>query len=260
MVTTLYNALQEARFRAETNRRYDSGVGLDIFHDVVGEDSIRELEEIELRELRRLKKRTIERYADEHESVANVVDGSATFYSYGEPIIEQAKRIEDKYRDRNFGFVKKSDFLGKDANNSREVWEAARYLRQGEIVNPTKFFRSKLILPPNVRRLIGKWNGLFKMDGGQERVEVAIGTMLATGVTGAGIGHLAWNGWGALGGGLGGYGLVFGAVYLPSDLEGDPVDRISKQRKDFENALNGLDSEVREHFPLDSEVKGVEVA
>ena len=56
----------------------------------------RELEEIEKRELKGLKKRTIEGYAERHQSVANVVDGNTTFYSYGEPIIEQSKKVQQQ--------------------------------------------------------------------------------------------------------------------------------------------------------------------
>lgn len=246
MTETLYNALQWARFSAKT---YKSSEELEIFYDVVGEDSKKELQEIEERELNRLKRRIIETCADKHEGVAKVVSGDATFYSYGAPIIEQAKIVEDRYRDRNFALAKKSDFLRGDSGDSDDVREAVDYLRQEEIVNPNKFFKSMLILHPKVRRIVGKWNGLFK-----DRVGVAIGTIVATSVTIGAIGYLHYG----IGGGLVGYlgAGLFGtaATCSLSDLENEPFDRISKQRQNFEQALNSLDSEVRKHFPLDSEL------
>jgi len=252
----LYNALQEASIRAET---YNGSVGLARFHSIVSEDSKRELEEIEKRELKSLKKRIIETHADRHQSVANIVDGNATFHSYGEPIIEQAKRVEDKYRDRNFGFAKKRDFLGMDARDVNDVQEAVQYLKREEIINPNKFFKSKLILPQSARKLIGKWNGLFDLDG-RGNTRTYLGFLLATNVAGGYIGYQEYGPLGGIGGCLGGYGLAFAVTSFPLGLENATLDRISNQRISFENTLNSLDSEVREHFPLDPKLKIVGVA
>jgi len=256
MVKTLYNALQRAKIRADAFM--DDDVSLGNFYNKVSEDSKRELKEIEERELRSLKKRIIDAHADRHVSIANVVDGSATFYSYGQAIIEQAQKVEDKYRDRSFGLAKRSDFLGIDPRNPSEVQEEVQYLSREEIIDPNKFFGSKLILPQIARKLIRKWNDSHDVSTGRRKLLVFLGTLAATSAAGAYIGYKGYGLLGGIAGGFGGYFLGGAGLILPMHLEDSTFDRISIQRESFERALNSLDTEVREHFPLDSRLSIVE--
>jgi len=255
MTKTLYNALQDASVTAET---FDGNVGLSIFHNVVSEDSVRELKGIEERELKGLKRRIIEAHAGRHQSVADVVDGSTTFHSYGEPIIEQLKRVEDRYRDRNLGLVRKSEFLGKGPRDPAEVQEAVQYLRREEVINPNEFFRSKLILPQTARKIIDGWAGLIDFRKENRKALTYLGVLAATTAAGAYFGHKVYGTTGgAFGGGIGGYALAGVGTIFPWFFKDATFDRISKQREFFEDALKTLDSEVRGHFPLDSNLREV---
>ncbi|MBI5804273.1 hypothetical protein HY450_03450 [Candidatus Pacearchaeota archaeon] len=255
MTTTLHSSLQRTTISPSTERA--SWIELrhrgnrkardwKIFHDSVGEDSRREL-----------KKRTIETYADRHQSVANVVNGDATFRSYGEPIIEQAKRVEGRYGDRNFGLARKSMFLGIDPRNSEEAREAVEYLKQEEIIDSNRFFRTQIVLPEFARKLIGKWNFSHLPDSGY-LTSLMFGKILAGSISGGLLGYqLIPNQEGTILGTFAGTLLMGGLTLGTLGLEYSASERFSKQRESFEQALNYLDSEVREHFPLNS---GLEIA
>ncbi len=257
MTSTLYEDLRNVQIEPKAYRA--DYVRLSDFYDNVGEDSKRLLGEIEEREIKGLKKRIIERYANRHQSISNILDGKSTFYSLGLPIIEHAKEVEEKYSDRKFGLVKKNEFLGIDPRSSNEVQEAVQYLIREEIINPNNYFRSQLILPQFIRGLIQKWNTTHKPTGVFGFLGL-IGKPILAGVVSGYIGYQHYEFKGALIGGLTGYLLGGISAVGTIGLEDSNLEKLSKQIKSFENAINFLDSEVREQFPVKSKLRIVDVA
>lgn len=211
------------------------------------DDLERQLEQDKERQLFDMTKSKIERYAVIHPDVAAVVDGSATFYSYGEPIIDHVRNVEESYLGRKFGFVSKKNLLGR--NSPSEVQDSVNRLQDGEIIDPQNYFCSRLIFPGVAGAVHSMVNVMNRRPWSS-----AIGMVLGAGSLGATSGgYLRYQIWGAEAAvvtGFGGYILanILG-LGLPS-IGNCNVDKISKQRKRFENALNGLDSHVRKHFPL----------
>ena len=201
------------------------------------------VERAEEEELDSIKKRFIERFAENQGSVADVVEGNATFYSYGEPIIEHVKGVEERYANRRFCLVSKGALLGKDCtfSTSDDARNAVQYLREEGIIDPRRFFSSRLVYPGAAT--LNKWKNNPAM--------YAIGTHLAgfgVGATGAYLGYKVAGIGGAVGMGLGGWLFTIGAGFF--SFGDGTVNGISKQRESFGKALESLDSDVRKYFPL----------
>lgn len=254
MENTLYGLLQEATERSETDNGTFEGLR-QLAEGILSAGPRMELaearEDARKRELKCAKKMIIGRFADNRQSVADVVDGNATFYSYGGPIIEQAKRVEERYSSRKFALIPKGAFLGTDRtfSTSDDTREAVQYLKEENVINPDGFFSSRLILPSSARKVFDKMMWC--------PVEGIVGTGFLALAAGGYLGYLAGDIGGAIAGGLGGYFLGASPLFL-HDLKNASLDRVSKQRTRFEEALKSLDSEVREYFPLNENKRRIE--
>jgi len=191
-------------------------------------------------ELDIVRKGLIKKFAEGHQGVADVLDENATFYSYGKPIIEHVRKVEERYRDRRFCFVPKRTLLGKDRtfHTSDDAIEAIQYLREERIIDPNRFFTSRLIYP-----------GAKKINDLSRSPEMAVAGLflIATGV-GSGsayLGYQAGDVLGAVGGGVGGFMLTYMSGMGLFALGDCTTNGIPKQREKFEKALKSLDSDVK---------------
>ena len=200
------------------------------------------IEKAEKEELDEAKRKIIENFAENHQGIADVVKGKATFYSYGGPILEHVKNVEEHYEKRRFGFVSRRALCGRDSNlhTSRAARDAFNYLTTERILDSESFFTPKLVYPGSatferwVENTMGYVGGVLLVSSAVASIGACKGYVLGEqdgAFLGAAIGFLLPN-------------LILG-VGLPLISQKFSRCKISKQRERFEAALKSLDSHIR---------------
>jgi hypothetical protein len=243
---TLYRTIIDQSKFIESHR-LNSGPGAPY---EINKNVRRGLEQAKQEELNRTKKYFIERFAENHQGISKVVDGNATFHSYGEPIIDHVRHLEDVYREVGSGIISKNTLLGMSRSSrmfstSENAREAVQYLREQRIIDPGKFFSSRVIHPAN--GIISKMNSSNKTVGLSVLAGLTIGAPI-----GAYLGYQPDRAEFAFLGGMAGLIPPMVAVATISCL-GEGLARISKQRQNFEDALKNLDEDARKYFSLEAE-------
>lgn len=191
-----------------------------------------ELERIANEELDQAKRRIFES-PEYNGNIQAVLQGQATFRSYGEPIIEHVRKVEEEYANRRFGYISKAQILGRDGR--ADIQEVVQGLRQQRIIDPNQFFTSSIVVAKGNE--INKFFWKYPIANvGLSLFGMTIGGILGYGATKDAEIGLA-------------YVFVVGAgsgfALFPLSILSSDSSRLTKQRKNFEQALDFMDNEVR---------------
>jgi hypothetical protein len=197
--------------------------------------------------------RIFDRYASESSAIASVLEGGTTFLELGKPIIDRSREIEKYYAGRKFGRVNKSDILGNDARNERDVKETVQYLKEGRIIDPSEYFCNKWILPGPVNKVGMRVSKAVDVAESRPGLFLSFATGLPI-LAGVACGvyqpfhiaddtmlNFAWNFV------SGSFGACFGVVYPVLSCQysfGSRNKSIERRRESFQNALEEMDSIV----------------
>jgi hypothetical protein len=240
---TLCRELAESRWNVRSRYSLSSDAPTKELREVIVQAREEEME-ISQREL-------IQRFADNYQGIADVIDGNATFHSYGVPIFEHVKHVEDVYQEVGSGIIQKSTLLGRSRGSrmfstSESAREAVQYLGEQQIINPSRFFNSRLIYPGA--------NTIAKLNRSPATLPIVLGTGLAGGAVGTYLGYQIGGINGSFIGLITGFTApIFSLGILPFSLRDGRIEAVSKERETFEKALRDLDSGVRKYFPLETE-------
>jgi len=180
--------------------------------------------------------------------IAEVVEGNATFHSYGEPIIDHVKKVEDRYKGKKFGYISKEMLLGEDGSfdTSPGAREAVQFLREARIIDPDGFFCSTFTYPGE--------STIYNLDR-HHPGKTVLGITSGSLALGAATGYLGYEKAGEVGAMIGGSAAFLSSFLLalsPFHPSGYGIKGITQRRQKFEEALNDLDSTIRRHYPLEN--------
>lgn len=187
-----------------------------------------------------------EYHAEKYGKVRDVLNGDTSFYEVGSPIIEQSKKIEERFGGKRFGYVSKWDILGRDDRSRNDVAETTHFLREQRIIDPQGYFSSHMLVPDWISvsaRKIDDYS--LTVFGGSTIMGALIGPMLD--------GNSAQGFLKGLFGGI----LLGAQPILISQLHfGRSNYSLAHQRTSFENALNNMDAEVKRLYGTTSRLSG----
>ncbi len=220
----------------------------------VSEEQRRILDGITTNLVATTKRKIMDDYASRHESIQCVIEGQRTFYQMGEPIIAHCKSLEEGIATKKFARISKTQILGLDSRDDSQVAEEVNYLINEEIIDPQQYFSSQRIFPKSFTR-VGKRINEFNFKHFGKFIIAGFSLPLLTGtyclinpvveITTLKELNMPLN----FAIGMVGSLAVWSAAFLPGIyLEGRNV--LTQQRQEFEKALNYLDNEVKELFPL----------
>jgi hypothetical protein len=183
---------------------------------------------------RNARNKIIRKHARESYLVTSVLEGKRTFLDLSRPIITRVNELEAKLTNGEIRRVRKRDILGKDGRAAGDVAEVVDYLRENRVIDPRKIFKSVGCFYEKAGNLIRKHTGktlLFTTIAPAaimfylSHSEAPRDRYLMTGVIAM-------------------MGLLLPGLTL-SELENKFQSTLSKQRRDFESALNFLDENVK---------------